>query len=456
MALTLDDVVLEQMQTNETLSRVDRRLDNFITLWFSNKMDEMEMMRERIGESAPAVPAEGSKPEENVKGLNFGFAAIVAGLTGAVVGFVAGFGETLNKILKMFRLDIGAKFLKWSNKLKAIFSADGAIGRAVAKVGTFFKPMTDFFGRIGSFFGKGGVIGKVFSSIGKFFQPIVTFVKGFGATFAKFFGFFRLLGRVFLPLTAAIEVGMAVFKELTSLGEGADIFDKFLGLAKGIQKGIANIVLIPLDLLKDGVSWLMKKMGFDNFSKLLDSFSFSDTFGVVIDTIFNVLEGFARGAVAAIGAIMPGGESPASAFMKEWNNVMSGGSGSAPKVESASEEEVSTGVSSSRSRVKSRGAGSRTTVAELTPETLSDSTVSANKKITADRISRSTDREELSGAIARSSISAGEGATVNITNVSNVNAPTTTQNNVSSSSGAGNYILNPTNSFGIRSSQYSW
>jgi len=455
MAQTLDDVVLEQMQTNETLKRVDRNLDNFITLWFANKMDEMEMMRERIAPPVPAAPAEGVKPKDDVKGLDFGLGFLVAGVAAAVLGFAAGIGDALNAGLKFFKIDLGAKFIAWGAKFKAIFSAEGAIGKAVAKVGTFFKPMTDFFGRIGAFLGKGGVIGKVFAKIGGFFQPIVTFVKGFGATFAKFFGFFRVLGRVFLPLTAAIEVGMAIFKEMTSLGEGADIFDKFLGLAKGIIKGIQNIVLIPLDLLKDGVSWLMSKMGFGNFSKLLDSFSFSDAFGTLVDTMFNVVEGFARGAVAAILAIAPGGDSPAQAFMKEWNNVMSGGTGSAPTVETM---QVDTDANGNTVAKKVSGArNGRTNLTEMTPETLTQSIVTANKKSTADRLSKSSMREEVTGSIAKGTVTAGEGATVNITNVNNVNAPTSTQNNVSNgTSRRESRSLSPVHNNGYLSSAYSF
>jgi hypothetical protein len=455
MAQTLDDVVLEQMQTNETLQRVDRRLDNFITLWFANKMDEMEMMRERIAPPAPTVPSEDTKPKDDVKGLDFGLGFLVAGVAAAVLGFAAGIGDALNKGLKFFKIDLGAKFIAWGAKFKAIFSAEGAIGKAVAKVGTFFKPMTDFFGRIGAFLGKGGVIGKVFAKIGGFFQPIVTFVKGFGATFAKFFGFFRVLGRVFLPLTAAIEVGMAIFKELTSLGDGADILDKFFAIAKGIQKGIANIVLIPLDLLKDGVSWLMEKIGLGNFSKLLDSFSFSDLFGKLVDTMFNVLEGFARGAVAAIMAIAPGGDSPAQAFMKEWNNVMSGGTGSAPTVETM---QVDTDANGNTVAKKVSGArNGRTNLAEMTPETLTQSIVTANKKSTADRLSKSSMREEVTGSIAKGTVTAGEGATVNITNVNNVNAPTSTQNNVSNgTSRRESRSLSPVHNNGYISSMYSF
>ena len=50
------------------------------------------------------------------------------------------------------------------------------------------------------------------------------------------------------------------------------------GLFAGAIKLIKGIFIVPLDLLKDGVSWLAEKMGFENFSAALDSFSFNDIF----------------------------------------------------------------------------------------------------------------------------------------------------------------------------------
>jgi hypothetical protein len=462
MAQTLDDVVLEQMQTNETLQRVDRRLDNFITLWFANKMDEMEMMRERLAPPAPAVPSENTKPEKGPEGLGFGLNMFGAALAAAVAGFALGIDEYLRAGLLLMRtgiqnvfLSLGKDFISLGKRFAAIFSKGGAIGKALTRVGTFIRPVTDFFRFIGFIFGKLAGVGKVIGNVGKFFEPIMKFAKTLTFTLGKLGFLFRIVGKLFLPLTAAIEVGMAIFKEMTSLGAGADIFDTFLGLAKGIIKGLYNIVLIPLDLIKDGVSWLMNKMGFSNFSKLLDSFSFSDTFGGIVDTMFNVLEGFARGAVAAIMAIAPGGDSPAQAFMKEWNNVMSGGTGSAPTVETM---QVDTDANGNTVAKKVSGArNGRTNLAEMTPETLTQSIVTANKKSTADRLSKSSMREEVTGSIAKGTVTAGEGATVNITNVNNVNAPTSTQNNVSNgTSRRENRSLSPVHNNGYLSSAYSF
>jgi hypothetical protein len=57
-----------------------------------------------------------------------------------------------------------------------------------------------------------------------------------------------------------------------------------LGAIGGAIKGLVNsIIMKPLDLLKDGVSWILEKMGFADASKALDSFSFEDMFTKLID-----------------------------------------------------------------------------------------------------------------------------------------------------------------------------
>ena len=441
MAQTLDDVVLEQMQTNETLQRVDRRLDNFITLWFSNKMDEMEMMRERISVPAPTAPAENTKPEKSTEGLGFGFAAMVAGLTGAVIGFTSGFVTTLNNMLKFIKIDLGKVFLKWGNSFKAIFSADGAIGKAVSKVGTFFKPMLDFFGRIGKFFSGGGVLQKVFASIGKFFQPIATFVGKFGATFAKFFGFFKVLGRIFLPITVAIEVISALFKEMSSLDVGATVVDKIQAFSKGILKGLINVVMIPLDMIINGIAWLSKKMfGDTSFSKALEGFSLSTMFNDIVDWIGNLLKAVGHSTMAALRALVTPGASSTDAFKKEFASIMSGAGPSSPAENAVA---VSSGGAGARNQRRIGQANSRTTVAEMSEENLAKAVVTAQDKSVAERLSKSTMRDEISGQIGKESLAVAGNATVNITNVNNVNAPTTTQNNVQTSSSE-SMLGNPT------------
>jgi hypothetical protein len=71
-----------------------------------------------------------------------------------------------------------------------------------------------------------------------------------------------------------------------------DMIDKILG---GLEGGIANLVdffiSAPLDLVKDIISWAAGKLGFENASEVLDSFSFSDLFREVIGGLFDGVRG---------------------------------------------------------------------------------------------------------------------------------------------------------------------
>lgn len=106
--------------------------------------------------------------------------------------------------------------------------------------------------------GKGGMIGRIMS-----------FAKGFGS----------VLGKLFLPVT----IVMSAFDFITGFidgfkeSEGNNIVSKFIdGVGGGLSKLVGNLIGIPLDLLKSGVSWILGKLGFDGAVKFLEGFSFKD------------------------------------------------------------------------------------------------------------------------------------------------------------------------------------
>ena len=118
---------------------------------------------------------------------------------------------------------------------------------------------------------EGGVIGK-----------ILGFAKGFGAT----------LGKLFLPITIVIGVFDSItgfidgFKE----SEGNNILSKFIdGIGGGLGKLTGNLLGIPLDLLKSGVSWIVGAMGFDKAEEFLDSFSFAELIKNLVSAPFNLI-----------------------------------------------------------------------------------------------------------------------------------------------------------------------
>ena len=100
-------------------------------------------------------------------------------------------------------------------------------------------------------------------------SKILGFAKGFGS----------VLGKLFLPVT----IVMSAFDFITGFidgfkeSDGNNIVSKFIdGVGGGLSKLIGNLIGIPLDLLKSGVSWIMGKLGFSEAEKFLDSFNFVD------------------------------------------------------------------------------------------------------------------------------------------------------------------------------------
>jgi len=483
--LRLDDIVLEQMQTNETLERVetkvvgllqsiDRNIDNFIVLWFSNKMREMEQMRERVSGQSD-TDGDGIIPEKEksqAEGLGFGLFGFAAAITGSFLGFATGIADILGKLMPEIQAAIQSGWTKFINGFKAMFSAEGIIGKGIDKIKDGLKPISNFFTKMGTFFGTEGVVSKTFSKIGSFFEPIKGFVKSFGVTFSKFFSFFRVLGRFFLPITAAIEVFSSLFKEFSAMTENADWVDKLTGALKGALKGLANIVLIPLDLVKSAISWVADKMGFENFANLLDSFSYSDIFSKIVDTIFNFLEGVGRGLFAGVKALFTGGD-VGKEFKKGFSSGMSGGEG---QPEQSTPEISSSGVTSAQmrgaNRVMSRGQRSDQIVNSI-PSAIESSVVASSDQANATsgsiaereyRVEKNLTKmsditTRMVGGATRGLLgdkiaegSAVSSPMVNVINTSNVSSPSSTVNqNISGPSMLPSPVINN----GSRADAYS-
>ena len=187
--------------------------------------------------------------------------------------------------LPKFNLGIGDKLTSMSNTLKTFF-AENKFFKTIGETATKFKDGLKSVGtKLGDFFksikgavtgtaamaGEAGVIGR-----------IMQFAKNFGAT----------LGKLFLPITIIISAFDLItgfvdgFKE----SEGDNIVSKFIdGVGGGLGKMIGNLIGIPLDLLKSGVSWIMGALGFEKAEKVLDSFSFADLIMDIVKAPFNMV-----------------------------------------------------------------------------------------------------------------------------------------------------------------------
>jgi len=284
--------------------------------YFANIGNELDLVNKNL--------VDGFKSLVTPSGALGGIMALIAAPIFFIKGFLTGLLDSFkalgklfpsNRLLKNFKVFFGRTLPRF---FSGIFGNKGSIGKALEtfKKSKFGKPLVDFFAKIKTAFQtflksklvttitKGfkfmiqpfkmvGDLVKMFSGGGKIGGAVKTFTKTFtGITkFASTFG--RILGRLFLPVTfimTAFDVIMGAIDGFT--GTEGNIVQKMLGALGGAIKGLAKIVTVPLDLVKDLISWVAEKFGFSEFAKSLDSFSFTELFGKAMDWLFVDLPAF--------------------------------------------------------------------------------------------------------------------------------------------------------------------
>ena len=272
-------------------------------------------------------------------------------------------------------------FLMAFTKIRAGIKASGLLGKGANKlVQLILKPFR-LLGRlplaIANIFAngldkaanavKGG--GKGLANIG---TKILTFFKSAPIlktilnALGKFKGAFQAFGKVFGQLLRPI-LGLIGF--VTGFIDGFKSQDDFLnkiiaGLFDGIKGAFRMLVGSLLDFFIITIpAFFLGLFGMDDAKAKLQSFSFADMFDSMFDAVKNAVLGFfnrlrdgmadigiggiiknitlslmgiflkiaafpkavAMGALSAIAAAMPGGESPGEAFSRKFNEVMSKG-----------------------------------------------------------------------------------------------------------------------------------
>jgi hypothetical protein len=286
---------------------------------------EQKEVLEKIADKDPKVEINIDTDKMSGK-VGVGISAALSIIPGLAVGFVKGLADSLKSLGKLLKLDklfgpmimkikgfftsIGKRFMDIGKSLKNLFKGVGVkiknafapltkgIDKILKPLKGIFTPILKSFKSIGSSFkgisnlfgGKGG--GK----LAKIIDPIANFVKSIMKTAPKFFKLGaqigRLAGRLFLPFTIIMSLFDA-FKGATTEAEKQEGgINKFIagfgGAISGILKGLIGM---PLDLLKDGVAWILGKFGFKDAEASLNSFSFSDLIGDIVMTPINYLIG---------------------------------------------------------------------------------------------------------------------------------------------------------------------
>ena len=107
---------------------------------------------------------------------------------------------------------------------------------------------------------------KVVSSIGKLFQPIIKALKPIAA------------GLHLAKVIPFVNIMFAIIDFVKGFNKGFEDGGLLGGLKEGALEIIRGFVTKPLDLLKDGVAWITRELGWDKFAEALDSFSFTEIF----------------------------------------------------------------------------------------------------------------------------------------------------------------------------------
>lgn len=148
-------------------------------------------------------------------------------------------------------------------------------------VGTTINSVIDAFKTAGNSFSS---IGKLTSSVGSTFSKILAPMKKvvdyMRSTAPGIFKAFGAIGKIFgYPLTIAMGLYEGIMNSLDSFRSG----DIIGGVFKFVTGAVNGAILSVVDLIKDGISWLAGKLGFENFSGFLDSFSFQELFTEFMD-----------------------------------------------------------------------------------------------------------------------------------------------------------------------------
>lgn len=216
--------------------------------------------------------------------------------------------NSLVKYIQTTIKNIKASFFNAISGWKKEFTIWGEFFRSIgSKVGAFFKPILDgvrlfltsgagaaetgnMLSKIGAWFG------KIKTAIANFIKPIMTFARsalGVFRTFAKV-GLF-IGGKLLAPLITAFDVVMGAIDGFKKDG----LVGGIIGAIKGFFKQFGELG----NIIKDIVSWIAKKLGFDGFSKWLDSIDIAKMINDAIDGIANFFKGIFKDPVGTLKGV---------------------------------------------------------------------------------------------------------------------------------------------------------
>src|SRR5210317_362199 len=286
----------------------------------------------------------------NILRVSFGNAIKILS---AVTGFIAGRIGALESLTKLqFKVNVtSAPFKLVARIINFVLEPIRKLGNILFKI---FTPAIVGLNKAGKAIAPGSkIVSKLGSNIVRFFsalQPVqkaFTILRSIGGTFFKIGKVFGRFFYVVAGIYGAVTGFMKGFKRY----EDGSLFEKLLGGLSGAFTGIFNILISSLaDLAKDGISWVARKLGFENFANFLNSFTDTivNTFrkisemvqdigvgGIIKNTVLDLIKMFkkialfpaavAAGGLGALAAALPTGKTPMEGFTEGFNKVFNAG-----------------------------------------------------------------------------------------------------------------------------------
>lgn len=214
---------------------------------------------------------------------------IVGGIIGGVIGFVRAWAKSIKLFFDVlvpesFKTSLGNIFKNImtffedvGSNIKKLFTfgEESVIGKVLLSfkegIATLSKPFVAAYDTIKGLIAGSEAIGGIFSSIAEYIGK-----------FGKYIGKVAVIAeKIFLPLTIILTLWDTVKGAFKGWEEGG-----LVGAIGGAIKGFFNSLVFGfVDLIKDGISWILGAIGFKSIEKMLDSFSFSDLFSSFVDAV---------------------------------------------------------------------------------------------------------------------------------------------------------------------------
>ena len=322
---------------------VDSLNDNFIKAFELQKLKDQfdrERALEESRKDTKEIQTQATKADKKGDGTSLvklgllfgGIAAALGVASGSLVAWTTGVtkaGKAITSFVgKLVGISQSGKFAKisagldsalksvkgWNSKILDVLKAGvgkltGAVNaiknsKFVTTIGNWFDEIKTLGSKVASKF---KAFSKTSGTINNTFKMIKGSLSAFGAIFNTMS---KLATKVFWPISIILASFTAIKDSFQQFADG----DILGGLKTVVTTLVDELFAKPLDMVKNAIAWVIGKLGFDETSDAIKSFSFSDLWKTMMDGLF-------KGISAAIDWVILLFKDPLAAFKNLWEGM---------------------------------------------------------------------------------------------------------------------------------------